>query len=255
MSGAGLRDARGYLQMGVSVLPLRPRDKRPLIRWTEFQHRRPTEAEVRAWWRAAPAAGVGIVCGRVSSLIVLDDDPRNSGPASLAPYPAIGGPRARTGGGGGHSFLAHMGERIPKTPGLLPGVDLQAEGSYVVAPPSIHPNGTAYAWEPGRALGAVLLPSIPFWLRCLIRDHQRTQLSARGHGAYPGAPLDLIAVLDRLSGVRQASGGWMARCPAHEDGSPSLSIGLSSDGRVLLNCFAGCAYRAIRAALDQEATG
>jgi hypothetical protein len=38
---------------------------------------------------------------------------------------------------------------------------------------------------------------------------------------------------------------WVAKCPAHPDRSPSLSIGTGRDGRVLLNCFAGCAVTAI----------
>jgi len=48
-------------------------------------------------------------------------------------------------------------------------------------------------------------------------------------------------LLDRLERVRQTgSGRWLARCPAHEDRSPSLSIRALDDGRVLINCFAGC---------------
>lgn len=35
-------------------------------------------------------------------------------------------------------------------------------------------------------------------------------------------------------------GGWMYRCPAHDDNNPSLSVGRREDGGVLLNCFAGC---------------
>jgi hypothetical protein len=37
------------------------------------------------------------------------------------------------------------------------------------------------------------------------------------------------------------SRGWMVRCPAHDDRSPSLRIGVGDDGRVLVYCFAGCA--------------
>ena len=33
---------------------------------------------------------------------------------------------------------------------------------------------------------------------------------------------------------------WAARCPAHDDCRPSLSIGPGRDGRVLIKCFAGC---------------
>jgi hypothetical protein len=48
-------------------------------------------------------------------------------------------------------------------------------------------------------------------------------------------------LLDRLTRVRQsAPGRWMACCPAHEDGGPSLSIRETDDGRVLIHCFAGC---------------
>ena len=60
-------------------------------------------------------------------------------------------------------------------------------------------------------------------------------------------PLDLV--LDRLPGAKENGQGWKARCPAHEDASPSLSIGLGEDGRVLLKCFAGCAPEAIVAAM------
>jgi hypothetical protein len=47
-------------------------------------------------------------------------------------------------------------------------------------------------------------------------------------------------LLDRLALVKQtAPGKWLARCPAHEDGSPSLSI-REIDGKLLVYCFAGC---------------
>ncbi|MBL0420237.1 hypothetical protein JI739_07765 [Ramlibacter sp. AW1] len=48
-------------------------------------------------------------------------------------------------------------------------------------------------------------------------------------------------VLGRLEKPRQRQPGqWSARCPAHADKGPSLSIRETSDGVVLLHCFAGC---------------
>src|SRR5262249_8379258 len=38
----------------------------------------------------------------------------------------------------------------------------------------------------------------------------------------------------------RGAGKWSARCPAHADKSPSLSITEGQDGRILLHCFAGC---------------
>lgn len=57
-------------------------------------------------------------------------------------------------------------------------------------------------------------------------------------------------VLGRLVGVKQsAPGRWIARCPAHEDRSPSLSVRELEDGRVLLHDFAGCGVEAVLQAL------
>jgi hypothetical protein len=47
-------------------------------------------------------------------------------------------------------------------------------------------------------------------------------------------------ILNRLDGVRKTGRGYMARCPAHEDKYPSLSITQGEDGKILLYCFAGC---------------
>jgi len=58
------------------------------------------------------------------------------------------------------------------------------------------------------------------------------------------------AILDRLQGVRCGGRGWVARCPAHGDRSPSLSVREGEGGRVLLHCFAGCTTEAICEAIQ-----
>ena len=50
-------------------------------------------------------------------------------------------------------------------------------------------------------------------------------------------------------GGRKAGGGWMARCPAHDDRTPSLSIGDAGDGKVLVRCHAGCDQERVISAL------
>jgi hypothetical protein len=54
-------------------------------------------------------------------------------------------------------------------------------------------------------------------------------------------------VVDLLSAKRNGA-GWIAKCPAHEDRQPSLSIDEGADGKVLLKCFAGCTTKNVVAA-------
>lgn len=55
----------------------------------------------------------------------------------------------------------------------------------------------------------------------------------------PSIPADRL--LSRLDGVRCVrSGQFIARCPAHGDRSPSLSIRETDTGALLVHCFAGC---------------
>lgn len=62
--------------------------------------------------------------------------------------------------------------------------------------------------------------------------------------------MNVEAFLARLQGVRHNGSGWQARCPAHEDRSPSLSVSEGRDGRVLLHCFSGCSAESVCAALQ-----
>ena len=63
-------------------------------------------------------------------------------------------------------------------------------------------------------------------------------------------PIDDI--LNRLDGVKElnnGSGKYVAKCPSHDDRSPSLAIGETADGLVLLHCFAGCDTESVLNAL------
>ena len=62
------------------------------------------------------------------------------------------------------------------------------------------------------------------------------------------------ALLDRLERVKKTPNGWAARCPAHDDKGPSLSVRELDDGRVLVHCFAGCDVHQIVGAVGLEIT-
>ena len=56
-------------------------------------------------------------------------------------------------------------------------------------------------------------------------------------------------MLQNLDKVKRTAKGYQARCPAHDDGGPSLSLSEGGDGRVLLHCFAGCSTASVVAAM------
>src|SRR5262245_39910395 len=61
----------------------------------------------------------------------------------------------------------------------------------------------------------------------------------------------LKAIIFKLSAVKRGS-GWQAKCPAHDDRSPSLSISQGDDGRILLHCHTGCSSQSVITALGLE---
>jgi hypothetical protein len=58
--------------------------------------------------------------------------------------------------------------------------------------------------------------------------------------------------LDVLPRVKRSGDGWKARCPNHEDRTPSLSVGEGDDGRILVQCHAGCSVEEVVHALGLE---
>jgi len=175
--------AQRYLARGWSLLPLRARDKRPLIAWEPLQRARPSVEQITDWFTHWPDANVGIVTGEVSNLIVLDVDPEHGGDDSLDRLEAASGPLpvtvvATTGGGGLHFYFAHPGGLIRNRTGLSLGIDLRGDGGYVVAPPSIHPSGRPYAWATGRSPEEIALAAAPRWILFAPGDaHSRRALS------------------------------------------------------------------------------
>lgn len=113
------------------------------------------EEQIRQWWKQWPHANVGIACGRVSGIVVIDVDMNATvnGQEALADLQIKNGPlpktlTARTGGGGFHYIFTYPLEgQIKSGAGRLgPGLDVRSDDAYIVAPPSIHVSGNRYEW-------------------------------------------------------------------------------------------------------------
>lgn len=151
--------------MGWHLFPIKPSSKEPL---TKHGHRDATNdmATLRAWWERWPEANIGVACGP-SGLVVVDIDNLEAFGAVRASFPAT--LTSITGSGGYHLIYRARPDieyrpSVGRLPGYgpTPGVDLRAGSSYIVAPPSRHPNGTLYRWMPAKAYLPVLAPE---WLR------------------------------------------------------------------------------------------
>jgi hypothetical protein len=136
--------ALDYLAQGWSVFPLHERSKAPAVQWSRYQLERPSKEDVSTW---GETCGVAIVTGRLSGLVVVDFDPKKGGNSRewLQKYPT--NCLVETGTGGVHAYYLYpYGEEVRNATNYLPGVDIRGEGGYVVAPPSVHPNGQGYSW-------------------------------------------------------------------------------------------------------------
>ena len=143
-----LEEALNYSRLGFSIIPIVPKDKKPLIRWEEYQTRRATEDEIKGWWAKWPDANVGTVTGAISNIIVVDidsEEAKNRLKEIVGEYDLDTVPRSRT-GRGWQLFFKHPGGKIPNRASIFPGLDLRGDGGFVVLPPSIHPNGRTYKW-------------------------------------------------------------------------------------------------------------
>lgn len=172
-------EALQYAGFRWSVIPMRARDKRPLIKWQQYQQHLASEDEIREWYQRWPNANIGIVTGMVSGLVVLDIDPRHDGDSSLEQWQIEHGPlphtvEARSGGGGRHIYFRHPGGVIHNRVGLAAGIDLRADGGCIVAPPSIHSSGHRYTWIKGHEPGNVLLAELPGWLQRILQDEYQS---------------------------------------------------------------------------------
>jgi hypothetical protein len=165
-----LKRALQYLERGWSVIPLVAGTKRPAIEWEEFQLRHATEEEVNTWWSWWPKANVAVVTGAISRIIVLDiDGPEADESLKGKEMPPT--PQSST-GKGAHIWFKHPGNgNIKNAVRFLPGLDLRADGGYVVAPPSIHPNGSPYLWAIPPEDTPLELP--PEWLKQYLVGNEK----------------------------------------------------------------------------------
>ena len=173
-----------YLSKGLSVIPLISptmasrklsqeefikKCKTPLVKWKEFQKRRPTEDEVTDWFNKWPEASIGIVTGEISNLVVFDLDSE-----SAVQYADDEGgfpisAKVKT-GKGYHIYAQHPGFEVRNDVRKELDLDIRADGGYVVAPPSFHGNGNQYTWEEGLSIHEIDPAPCESWMIDYLKE-------------------------------------------------------------------------------------
>lgn len=164
------------LALGFAIFPLAERSKEPLANSHGHKDATRDAGRVGDWGQGLPYCNVGIRCGAESNLFVLDvdvreakgDKPAVDGFDTLTAYKLQYGDlpatlTIRTGGGGRQYYFRHIDGAGNKV-GFGDGLDTRAEGGYVAAPGSIHPNGNAYTVEVDAPIA-----DAPAWLAELVR--------------------------------------------------------------------------------------
>ncbi|HZV47857.1 MAG TPA: bifunctional DNA primase/polymerase [Thermodesulfovibrionales bacterium] len=144
-----LEAALGYANRGMKIFPCNT-DKTPRTK-NGLKNATCDIEQIKKWWTEYPEASIGLPCGEVNGVWVLDID-MPDGLKSLAVIEKKNEriPKTltqRTGGGGVQYFWKWNGHEIRNSTSKLgKNIDVRGVGGYVILPPSSHPSGNQYEW-------------------------------------------------------------------------------------------------------------
>lgn len=173
-----------YSDKGWRVFPVGA-DKKPQVK--DWPNEATTDrAKIAAWWGQNPNAGIGLATGSQSKIFAVDIDAGHGGFETLAKLPSM--PEtviSNTGGGGKHIFFKYPSIEVRNSAGKIgAGIDVRAEGGYVVVPKSPHPSGHFYEWDKEHLPSKYPVADAPAWLLKLLVDDKPQIVTTPADGAY-----------------------------------------------------------------------
>lgn len=168
--------ALAYLELGISVIPVIGK-KVPLKTWSQFQTVLPPFSYVHNWHRVGLLRGVGVLGGKVSgNLVLLDLDGVEAVAKFEFNFPGLLDTFTVISGSGKGKHFYFYADNLPATT-RTKGFELRADGCYVVAPPSQHPE----TFKPYRVSNPVEikrvdnLQSVVDFIMGIIRERKQQQ--------------------------------------------------------------------------------
>lgn len=179
-----------YAKQGFRVFPLRPRTKEPATRHG-FKDATTSIEQIRAWWLSGPY-NIGIATGHGLVVVDVDQKPAEQkfGMDSLRDWEKSHGEFTPTwicmSGTGGLHYWYRTDEDFKNSVELLPGIDVRSEGGYIVAPPSVHPNGNPYEWEASGDPSEVKMADLTGSALEMLHNSSRTNREGAQRATYRG---------------------------------------------------------------------
>lgn len=213
-----------YSAQGWAVFPCSSADKKPLTPHG-FKDASSDISVIEAWYVKHPGCAWGYATS--ADVGVADCDPRHGGDVTWAALIAEHGPipetvTASTGGGGTHSFLKFPAGTGCSQSLIGPGIDVRADGGYVIVPPSliyIPEHGKGYTWTVSPWAGEIAVA--PDWLVALLG-------AKPGKGTPKGTPRPTAT-------VAADSDPWIVRADYDLRTHPGATVG--SRRQVLCKCL------------------
>jgi hypothetical protein len=174
-----------YYKQGFSIIPLKAKSKKPNIStWDEYKSRTPTEKKIKDWVKKGLFENLGVICGAISNnLLVIDfDDPTILNDTGLTIERAQKlGWLQKTGREGRYQlWLRNKDDPGDTVKDALINLERRGNGAYVVATPSIHPNGKQYyflnAKEPRDLKPLPIVEGDQIWEECKKNAYEKRNI-------------------------------------------------------------------------------
>ncbi|MDD5453444.1 MAG: bifunctional DNA primase/polymerase [Candidatus Bipolaricaulis sp.] len=255
---------------GWAILPVEPRGKRPLVKWSRYEEEQPSPDQVLDWAEKFPGCNWAVVLGPASEgLIAIDIDAQEAQAWCDNQGGFVRTPTAWHTTGRGWRYLYKVPDDLADL-GVVepsPKVEFRVSGCLCTIPPSVHETGVPYLWRlppnPGgktawRQIGenwvpkAIWpIPTAPQWVLDLLSAHagRRVVVPSRQRDKATSLPLSVLLSRDPLlaehimtvAGRGAVPIGKDFRCilHGHNERHPSASWRIAEDGRVLYRDWHG----------------
>lgn len=159
--------ALAYCEAGLSVIPCVGKQASAL--WSRWQNECATFGRIHYWASARMLQNVGIVCGRVSNLVVVDCDGLDAVAEFEATFPhLLDTLTVLTGSRKGKHYWYDAAEHSAETVRTA-GYEIRGDGCYIIAPPSIHPvTDLPYMIERRTKPASLDLSEVRMWVKAKI---------------------------------------------------------------------------------------